>query len=161
MSSHHFAAGTADNEAAAHATRVPSGHPEGYLEAFAILYRDAAERILRGLDRGKRVVAFPAHIALLMRIARLLPALQEQAFDEFDGLFFGDGVEVDAGVHARCPSKFAIIDTAASCFTCRPHSLAPSFSHHQRPERKSSPTAMARVQGAQPMLGMNWSCSGL
>lgn len=35
---------------------------------------DAAERILRGLDRGKRLVAFPAHIALLMRIARLLPA---------------------------------------------------------------------------------------
>ena len=32
--------------AAEHATRVPSGHPEGYLEAFAQLYRDAAARIL-------------------------------------------------------------------------------------------------------------------
>lgn len=32
--------------AAAHATRIPSGHPEGYLEAFAQLYRDAAEQIL-------------------------------------------------------------------------------------------------------------------
>jgi predicted dehydrogenase len=31
--------------AAAHATRVPSGHPEGYLEAFAQLYRDAAAQI--------------------------------------------------------------------------------------------------------------------
>ncbi|QBQ39274.1 Gfo/Idh/MocA family oxidoreductase [Pseudoduganella plicata] len=31
--------------AAEHATRVPSGHPEGYLEAFAQLYRDAAARI--------------------------------------------------------------------------------------------------------------------
>ena len=31
--------------AAAHATRVPSGHPEGYLEAFAQLYTDAAEQI--------------------------------------------------------------------------------------------------------------------
>ena len=31
--------------AAAHATRIPSGHPEGYLEAFAQLYRDAAEQI--------------------------------------------------------------------------------------------------------------------
>jgi len=30
---------------AAHATRIPSGHPEGYLEAFAQLYRDAAEQI--------------------------------------------------------------------------------------------------------------------
>lgn len=31
--------------AATHATRVPPGHPEGYLEAFAQLYTDAAERI--------------------------------------------------------------------------------------------------------------------
>jgi predicted dehydrogenase len=31
--------------AAEQATRVPSGHPEGYLEAFAQLYRDAAEHI--------------------------------------------------------------------------------------------------------------------
>ena len=31
--------------AAEAATRVPSGHPEGYLEAFAQLYRDAAARI--------------------------------------------------------------------------------------------------------------------
>jgi len=30
---------------AAHATRVPSGHPEGYLEAFAQLYKDAALQI--------------------------------------------------------------------------------------------------------------------
>jgi predicted dehydrogenase len=32
--------------AASHATRIPSGHPEGYLEAFAQLYRDAAEQIV-------------------------------------------------------------------------------------------------------------------
>jgi predicted dehydrogenase len=32
--------------AAAHATRVPSGHPEGYLEAFAQLYTDIAEQII-------------------------------------------------------------------------------------------------------------------
>ena len=31
--------------AAAHATRIPSGHPEGYLEAFAQLYNDLAEQI--------------------------------------------------------------------------------------------------------------------
>jgi predicted dehydrogenase len=30
---------------AAHATRVPSGHPEGYLEAFAQIYADIAEQI--------------------------------------------------------------------------------------------------------------------
>ncbi len=38
-------------------------------------------------------------------------------------------------------------------FTCRPHSLDSGDSHHQRPARTSSPGAMARVQGAQPMLG--------
>jgi len=32
--------------AAAHATRIPSGHPEGYLEAFAQLYNDVAEQII-------------------------------------------------------------------------------------------------------------------
>lgn len=32
--------------AAAHATRIPSGHPEGYLEAFAQLYKDLAEQIV-------------------------------------------------------------------------------------------------------------------
>ena len=30
---------------AAHATRIPAGHPEGYLEAFAQLYTDLAEQI--------------------------------------------------------------------------------------------------------------------
>ncbi len=37
--------GAATGRAAAHATRVPSGHPEGYLEAFAQLYSDLAEQI--------------------------------------------------------------------------------------------------------------------
>lgn len=38
---------------AIHATRVPAGHPEGYIEAFANLYRDAAALILRqGTDKG-------------------------------------------------------------------------------------------------------------
>ena len=38
--------------AAPRATRIPSGHPEGYLEAFANLYRDLAEQIRA--RRGKR-----------------------------------------------------------------------------------------------------------
>lgn len=37
--------GRAQSAAAAEATRVPSGHPEGFLEAFAQLYRDAAAQI--------------------------------------------------------------------------------------------------------------------
>jgi predicted dehydrogenase len=61
--------------AAAHATRIPAGHPEGYLEGFAQLYRDAAELIrarhegrapdpntalLPGVDDGVRGVRFIA-----------------------------------------------------------------------------------------------------
>jgi len=36
--------------AAAHATRIPSGHPEGYFEAFAQLYTDLAEQITARLE---------------------------------------------------------------------------------------------------------------
>ena len=35
---------------AAHASRVPAGHPEGYLEAFAQLYTDIAEQISARLE---------------------------------------------------------------------------------------------------------------
>ncbi len=42
--------GAGAGAAAAHATRVPPGHPEGYLEGFANLYRDAAEVIAARLE---------------------------------------------------------------------------------------------------------------
>ena len=34
-----------------------------------------------------------------------------------------------------------------------PHSRVSSFSHHQRPARKSSPSLIARVHGSQPTDG--------
>jgi predicted dehydrogenase len=37
--------GGGSNEAASAVTRIPAGHPEGYLEAFATLYREAADVI--------------------------------------------------------------------------------------------------------------------
>ena len=37
--------GAGATEMAKHASRIPSGHPEGYLEAFAQLYTDLAEQI--------------------------------------------------------------------------------------------------------------------
>lgn len=43
--------GSAEAQAA---TRIPAGHPEGYLEAFAQLYRDAAEHI-RARREGRAV----------------------------------------------------------------------------------------------------------
>jgi hypothetical protein len=36
---------------AAHASRVPGGHTEGYLEAFAQLYVDIAEQISARLEK--------------------------------------------------------------------------------------------------------------
>jgi predicted dehydrogenase len=44
--------GRVDSAIARHATRVPPGHPEGYLEAFAQLYKDAALQI-EAIDAGQ------------------------------------------------------------------------------------------------------------
>lgn len=43
-------AGAGANAVAAHASRIPGGHPEGYLEAFAQLYADLAEQISAEID---------------------------------------------------------------------------------------------------------------
>ncbi|MBP2291497.1 Gfo/Idh/MocA family protein [Azospirillum rugosum] len=45
--------GAGSNPAAAHATRIPPGHPEGYLEGFAQLYRDTADLIGERLGWGE------------------------------------------------------------------------------------------------------------
>lgn len=51
--------GRVRGDAAEGATRIPNGHPEGYLEAFAQLYRDAAAQI-HALDAGLPVPASSA-----------------------------------------------------------------------------------------------------
>jgi len=43
-------AGPGLGQAATYATRIPSGHPEGYFEAFAQLYSDLAEQITARLE---------------------------------------------------------------------------------------------------------------
>jgi predicted dehydrogenase len=50
-------AGPGATSAAAHATRIPGGHPEGYLEAFAQLYTDLAEQISARLAGRKPAVS--------------------------------------------------------------------------------------------------------
>ncbi|MBV8592488.1 MAG: Gfo/Idh/MocA family oxidoreductase [Acetobacteraceae bacterium] len=42
--------GSGADPAAAHASRIPAGHPEGYLEAFATIYSDAAELIRASIE---------------------------------------------------------------------------------------------------------------
>lgn len=43
--------GPGSGQAATHAIRVPSGHPEGYLEAFAQIYKDLAEQISAKIEK--------------------------------------------------------------------------------------------------------------
>jgi predicted dehydrogenase len=43
-------AGSGASVVAAHASRIPAGHPEGYLEAFAQIYGDVAEQIHARLE---------------------------------------------------------------------------------------------------------------
>ena len=45
-----YRAGPGATPVAAHASRIPGGHPEGYLEAFAQLYADTAEQISARLE---------------------------------------------------------------------------------------------------------------
>lgn len=48
--------GPGAGEAARHATRIPGGHPEGYLEAFAQLYKEAAQ-LIRLANEGRALDA--------------------------------------------------------------------------------------------------------
>jgi predicted dehydrogenase len=43
--------GAGTGPSAGHATRIPAGHPEGYLESFAQLYRDLSEQISAKQER--------------------------------------------------------------------------------------------------------------
>ncbi|WP_233800219.1 Gfo/Idh/MocA family protein [Paraburkholderia sp. HP33-1] len=71
---------------AAHATRVPAGHPEGYLEAFAQLYKDAALQI-DALNDGR---APPAESLLLTTVD-----------DGVDGLRFIEAVLKSSAADGR------------------------------------------------------------
>ena len=69
--------------------------------------------------------------------------------------FFGVGILVPAGPVAL---NLAMRGEPPLIFgyqplRCRPHSFDSGDSHHHLPARMSSPGEMARVQGAQPMLG--------
>jgi predicted dehydrogenase len=56
-----YRAGPGATPVAAHASRIPGGHPEGYLEAFAQLYVDTAEQISARLENRS-----PASSSLLV-----------------------------------------------------------------------------------------------
>lgn len=53
--------GAGADEAAGRVTRVPAGHPEGYLEGFATIYRDAAELVWARIE-GREPGAAAGHL---------------------------------------------------------------------------------------------------
>jgi predicted dehydrogenase len=59
-------------------TRLPAGHPEGYLEAFAVLYRDFA-RALLAQEAGEQVVADFPGIKEGVRGMRFIEAVVESS----------------------------------------------------------------------------------
>lgn len=58
-------AGPGAGPAAGWGTRIPAGHPEGYLEGFAVIYRDAADLVRAAIEGGTP----PAECALLPGVA--------------------------------------------------------------------------------------------
>ena len=80
-------AGAGAGLAAARVTRVPSGHPEGYLEAFANIYREAA-RAIRAARGG---IADP-------------DAIYPSACDGVEGVAFVDACVKSGAENAACDS---------------------------------------------------------
>ena len=69
--------------------------------------------------------------------------------------WLGRAVLQYGGRHVVTGSVGALLPEGATSAgrACSPHSLCSATSHHQRPERGSSPGTTARVHGEQPMLG--------
>jgi len=71
--------GAGSGEAAAHATRIPAGHPEGYLEGFANIYSDVAEVIsarLEGREPNPMATHFPTVIDGLKGVKFITSAVE-------------------------------------------------------------------------------------
>lgn len=74
--------GPGTGAAAAQATRIPPGHPEGYLEAFAQLYADLAEQIscrIAGRDPDAAVLCVPGAREGLQGVQFIAAAVESSA----------------------------------------------------------------------------------
>ncbi len=114
----------------------------------------AEERLARQVQEHRAVLADgPQHADVAEPAVRLA--------QDVDAL----GLERVELVHEAAAQAFAVASAALpgilAARSWSPHSRCSGSSHHQRPARQSSPSATARVHGAQPMLGKPWSCSGL
>ncbi len=66
---------------------IPAGHPEGYLEAFAVLYREFAQFLLTDLDASPMHSAMPAYHDLCFIEACLHSSAQESKWIELTSRF--------------------------------------------------------------------------
>ena len=83
----HAAGGYLSEDARA-ATRLPGGHPEGYLEAFAVLYREFADALIGWRASGKVALpptlpAIEAGVRGMRFIDRAIQSSREQHWVEF------------------------------------------------------------------------------
>jgi len=69
------------NAAAARLTRVPPGHPEGYLEGFANIYTEVAAAVMAARDGKKpdKTVAYPTVIDGLRGVAFVAATVKSSA----------------------------------------------------------------------------------
>jgi predicted dehydrogenase len=75
-------AGAGSGEVAAHASRIPAGHPEGYLEGFTNIYSDVAEVISARLENRKpdpMATTFPTVTDGLKGLQFITAAVQSSA----------------------------------------------------------------------------------
>ncbi|MDO8777681.1 MAG: Gfo/Idh/MocA family oxidoreductase [Burkholderiaceae bacterium] len=71
--------GSSLSSAASNATRIPGGHPEGYLEAFALLYRELADQIMAQREGQTLNVALPGLLDGVMGMRFVDAALRSHA----------------------------------------------------------------------------------
>jgi predicted dehydrogenase len=74
--------GAGSGEAAEHATRIPAGHPEGYLEGFANIYSDVAEVIsarLEGREPDPMATSFPTVVDGVKGVRFITAAVESSA----------------------------------------------------------------------------------
>ena len=67
-------AGAGASAVAAQASRIPSGHPEGYLEAFAQLYSDFADQLEAVRDGRPAASSWLPDVAAGLRGMRFISA---------------------------------------------------------------------------------------
>jgi predicted dehydrogenase len=82
------ASGTYLSEEARRVTRLPGGHPEGFIEAFAVLYREFADALIAWKEKGSKALpqtlpGIEAGVRGMRFIERAIESSKRQSWIEF------------------------------------------------------------------------------